>query len=116
MWQEMHELAQLSNMTNRDPRLIARWFDCKGFTGSLVVRDLPEVRIRFRNEPYFARGHEKVQYNERRYLACFDPRSRATSARDVVPSMDFEDSEAGFFCETPAGDSRITFRSQSCPN
>ena len=44
MWEEVHELAQLSNMTNKDPPLIARWFDCHGYTGALVVRDLPEVR------------------------------------------------------------------------
>lgn len=44
MWEEVHELAQLSNMTNKDPPLIAKWFDCHGYTGTLVVRDLPEVR------------------------------------------------------------------------
>lgn len=44
VWEEVHELAQLSNMTNKDPPLIAKWFDCHGYTGTLVVRDLPEVR------------------------------------------------------------------------
>lgn len=43
VWEEVHELAQLSNMTNKDPPLIAKWFDCHGYTGTLVVRDLPEV-------------------------------------------------------------------------
>lgn len=44
VWEEVHELAQLSNMTNKDPPLIAKWFDCHGYTGTLVVRDLPKVR------------------------------------------------------------------------
>eukprot|EP00904_Undaria_pinnatifida_P011997 jgi/Undpi1/7928/HiC_scaffold_24.g10400.m1 len=47
VWEEVHELAQLSNMTNKDPPLIARWFDCHGYTGALVVRDLPEVASRY---------------------------------------------------------------------
>ncbi|CAM9933146.1 unnamed protein product, partial [Laminaria digitata] len=47
VWEEVHELAQLSNMTNKDPPLIAKWFDCHGYTGTLVVRDLPEVANRY---------------------------------------------------------------------
>lgn len=46
VWEEVHELAQLSNMTNKDPPLIAKWFDCHGYAGTLVVRDLPKVRCK----------------------------------------------------------------------
>ncbi|CBJ26506.1 lipase class 3 [Ectocarpus siliculosus] len=42
-WEEVHQLAQLSNMTHKDPRLVARWFDCHQYTGALVDRHLPQV-------------------------------------------------------------------------
>ncbi|CAM9619618.1 unnamed protein product, partial [Hapterophycus canaliculatus] len=41
-WEEVHQLAQLSNMTHKDPQLVAKWFDCNQYTGALVVRDLPQ--------------------------------------------------------------------------
>lgn len=46
-WEEVHELAQLSNMTHKDPQLVAKWFDCHQYTGRLVVRDLPQVNFIF---------------------------------------------------------------------
>ncbi|CAM9476681.1 unnamed protein product, partial [Scytosiphon promiscuus] len=46
-WEEVHQLAQLSNMTHKDPQLVAKWFDCNQYTGGLLVRDLPQVSNRY---------------------------------------------------------------------
>lgn len=44
VWEEVYDLAQLSNMATKSHSFITRWFDDRGYTGGLIIRDLIEVR------------------------------------------------------------------------
>ncbi|CAM9150752.1 unnamed protein product [Ascophyllum nodosum] len=47
VWEEIYDLAQLSNMTTKTSALITRWFEGHGYTGGVVVRELYEASTRY---------------------------------------------------------------------